>query len=326
MITPTPLGLLRSLIAVSAIPFLLSCGAESTQRTDVPTPTASAAQVGPPTVEELQNATYVGIYDEPVQLVDGRSEGEPFVGGGASRPSAGLAPDFRLTHDLDGDGVDEAVVLLWASSGGSGTYNHVAVVGRRDGAVVNLGTAELGDRVQVRAAQVVDGAVVLDVVQAGPEDAACCPSQTATRTFALGADGLTEIATQVTGTLSLATLEGVEWVLAMFDHADPAPTEPEITLVFSDGRIAGRSGCNRYFAGVVHGDLPGDFTVGQIGATKMACAEEVMRLEQHYLANLAGATKFTFVNGRLVVTCRVGDEIHSMTFVARALATGTARE
>jgi len=319
MIAPTSPGLLRSLIAVSAIPFLLSCGAEPTQRADVSAPTASAAQVGPPTVEELQNATYVGIYDEPVQLVDGRYEGEPFVEGGTSRPAAGLAPDFRLTGDLDGNGTEEAVVVLWQSSGGSGTFNYVAVAGRSGSEVVNLGTAELGDRVQVRAGRVVDGAVELDVVQAGPDDAACCPSQTATRTFALGPDGVSEVSTEVTGTLSLSTLEGVEWVLAMFDRAEPAPAEPEITLVFSDGKIGGRSGCNRYFSGVVPGELPGDLAVGQIGSTKMACPDEAMWLEDRYLAALGGATKFGFVTGRLVVTYRVDDAIHSMTFAAREL-------
>ena len=109
------------------------------------------------TADQMKNATYSGIYDEPVILVDGLYEGEPFVEGGAARPTVGLAPDFRRTGDLDGDGTEEAVVVLWESSGGSGTFNYVAVAGRREGQVVNLGTAELGDRVQVRAARVVDG-------------------------------------------------------------------------------------------------------------------------------------------------------------------------
>ncbi len=312
-------SLRRTLIAVAAIPLLLSCAPEPAERPDGPEPTAQAMQVGPPTLAELENATYLGIYDEPVRLADGRYAGEPFVEGGASRPTVGLAADFRLTGDLDGDGTDEAVVLLWESSGGSGTFDYLAVVGRRAEEAVNLGTAELGDRVQVRAGRVVDGAVELDVVQAGPDDAACCPSQTATRTFALGPDGLAETSIQVTGVLSLATLEGVEWVLTMFDRSEPAPPEPEVTLVFSDGRIAGRSGCNRYFAGVVEGDLPGDIAVGQIGASRMACPDEAMRLEQYYLTALGGATKFGFVTGRLVVTCHVDDAISSMTFVAREL-------
>ena len=37
------------------------------------------------TIEQLENATYSGIYDEPVTLTDGLYEGEPFAEGGASR-------------------------------------------------------------------------------------------------------------------------------------------------------------------------------------------------------------------------------------------------
>lgn len=306
--------------AAAAISFILSCAGPAERGSEPTTvdPVGEApAELEAPTLDELGNASFSGIYDQPVQLVDGRYEGEPFVEGGASRPAAGLAPDFRLTGDLDGDGTEEAVVVLWESSGGSGTFNYVAVAGRRGGTAVNLGTAELGDRVQVRAGRVVDGTVELDVIQAGPEDAACCPSQTATRRFALGPDGLAEVSSEVTGSVSLATLEGVEWVLTTFDRSEAAPTEPEVTLVLSDGRIGGSSGCNRYFAGVVDGDLPGDFTVGQIGGTRMACPDEVMWLEDRYLAALHGATKFGFVTGRLVVTYRVDDAIHSMAFVAR---------
>ena len=51
----------------------------------------------------------------------------------------------------------------------------------------------------------------------------------------------------------------------------------------------------------------------------MACPDEVMDLEQRFLTALEGATKFGFVTGRLVVTYRVDDAIHSMTFVAREL-------
>ena len=305
---------------VAAIVFAASCdrpAERSGGSTRVTATEETAVQLEAPTLDELGNASYAGIYDRPVQLADGRYEGEPFVEGGASRPTAGVAPELRLVGDLDGNGVDEAVVLLWTNSGGSGTFNYVAVAGRRGDDVVNLGTAPLGDRVQVRAARVVEGTVELDVVQAGPDDAACCPSQTATRTFALGSGDLTETSTEVTGTLSFATLEGVAWVLTVFDRSEPVPAEPEVTLVFSDGRIGGRSGCNRYFAGVIDGDLPGGLSVGQLGATKMACPDEVMRLEERYLRTLAGATKFGFVAGRLIVTCRVDDAIHSMTFVSR---------
>lgn len=235
-------------------------------------------------------------------LEDGEWEGEPFVPGGASRPRLELAPGFHLARDLDGDASEEAVVLLSESSGGSGTSGYLAVVGRRKEGLVNLGTALVGDRVQIRRARVAGRRIELDVVQAGSEDAACCPSQKATRVWALGADGLKEVASEITGTLSLADLGGVEWVLSHFGWEDPAPPEPAITLVFEGERIAGSSGCNRYFAGVEAGEAPGELAIGPARATRMACPDEQMALEDRYLKALGRVVRFGFAAGRLLLT------------------------
>jgi hypothetical protein len=117
------------------------------------------------TSEELANATYLGTEEGPVSLVNGRWEGEPYEEGGAARPSVGLADDFQLSGDLNGDGADEAVVLLWQSAGGSGTFNYVAAVEKLNSEIRNLATAPLGDRVQVRSGSINGGVINLDVVQ-----------------------------------------------------------------------------------------------------------------------------------------------------------------
>jgi hypothetical protein len=157
----------------------------------------------PPSMEEAGNVSYLGIDGSTVTLVDGSWEGEPWVQGGASRPAAGLADSLNLLGDLDGDGRDERVVLLWTSSGGSGTFDYVAVVARdTDGNAVNTGTAPLGDRVKVRSAEIVDRHLVFDVVQAGPNDAMCCPGQKVRRTFVLDAAGLQEISSDDLGRVS----------------------------------------------------------------------------------------------------------------------------
>jgi len=71
-----------------------------------------------PTLEELKNATYNGFkgHHGPVTLADGRWEGKPYVEGGASRPEVYFVRDFRLIGDVNGDGTDEAVVLLGESA------------------------------------------------------------------------------------------------------------------------------------------------------------------------------------------------------------------
>ena len=50
--------------------------------------------------EQLKNAMYQGIYDEPVQLSDGRYEGKPFVEGGASRPTVTFVDELSASGDL----------------------------------------------------------------------------------------------------------------------------------------------------------------------------------------------------------------------------------
>lgn len=251
---------------------------------------------------ELAHATYNGIMDGPVTLMDGRWEGEPFVEGGASRPTVGLVDNFNLTGDLNQDGLDEAVALLWESSGGSGNRLFLAAVSSGNKVVTNLGTALIGDRVQIRSGAINDGRITLDIVRAGPEDAACCPTEKALVSWALSEDGLTQVADETTGTLSLADLGGLEWVLIELGHGQHLPEDIEISLVFQDDRVSGNSGCNSYFAGVL-APKAGELAFNGMGATRMACPESVMDLERRYLSALAGATGYTFLAGRLALSC-----------------------
>lgn len=303
----------RSRALLGILAGVAALGATSTQDGSEPSTAAGAVEASV-SEDELRNATYRGIYDTPVTLDDGEWEGEPFVPGGVSRPRLELARGFCLVGDLDGDAGEEAVVLLSESSGGSGTNGYLAVAGRRGGGLVNLGTALVGDRVQIRRARIAGRRIELDVVQAGSEDAACCPSQKATRVWALGADGLKEVASEITGSLSLADLGGVEWVLTHFGWEDPAPPEPAITLVFEGGGIAGSSGCNRYFAGVEAGEAPGELEIGPAGATRMACPEEEMALEDRYLKALGRVDRFAFATGRLLLTWSEHGSTGSMLF------------
>ena len=123
-----------------------------------------------------------------------------------------------------------------------------------------------------------------------------------------------EVAPEITGTLSLADLGGVEWVLTHFGWEDPAPPEPAITLVFEGERIAGSSGYNRYFAAVEVGKAPGELTIGPVGATRMACPEDQMALENRYLKALGRVVRFAFVTGQLAFTWSQDDATGSLLF------------
>ena len=280
------------------------------------TPTTQATAL---TNEHLARATYSGIYAGPVALTDGEYLGDPFVAGGASRPRVQLISDFLLRADLTGDGKEEAVVLLAESSGGSGTFTYIAAMGLQGGDVVNIGTAPLGDRVQIRDSRIDNGKIFIDVVQSGPKDAACCPTEKATRVWKLDDGGLVELAEQVTGEVAVADLEGVEWVLRQFGAGDDAPDEPGITLVLDDGRVGGHSGCNRYMGHVNTKDGGGAMGFGPLAGTMMACPQDLMDLERRYLKALAGVRQFSFLVGRLALTSVDEDgQVTTLIFEGRA--------
>lgn len=304
-------------LAVTWIAFslLLLAGCPSGDRESASSAPSKSTQA--PRWEELRGATFLGLEEsaQPVTLGDGRWEGAPFGEGGASRPTIELAKRFRLTGDLDGDGAEEAVVLLSGGSGGSGRRSYLAVVGRRDDRLANLGTAMLGDRVQLREGRIEGRRILLDLVQAGPADAACCPGELVTRTFELSGKGLSEPVPPVsTGRLGLDTLAGRTWVLKAWNLGEPAPEAPEVTLQVEDARLVGSSGCNTFSAGASAGEQPGDLVLGPVVSTRKSCPPPEMEVESRFLGQLGGARRFGFLVGRLAVTCEANGALGTLLF------------
>ena len=301
---------MRRLFLASAllVPVLSACSPQSDHGAAVnDEQSASKPHIGSPVMDELVSLDYSGVRDETITLTDGRWEGKPYEDGAASRPVVSLVNDFYLHGDLDGDGHNEAVVILRATDAGTGSNTYVAVTTRRDGVPVNIGTALIGDRVQLRGGRLEDGRIELDLVRQGPNDAACCPGETVTRVWELGPDGLVEGAEQDTGRLSLSDLEGQEWLLEGMSEDQPVPDGLKVSLSFSSDRISGHSACNRYFGSVTAGDSPGDITLSKLGSTRMSCPPEAMELEDSYLQALEGVTRFSFLNGKLVLTWQQDD-------------------
>jgi heat shock protein HslJ len=313
-----------AVVCIGSLATLLGCSGPETGDEGTRAAQPAAAPGRAPTAAELATATYTGIEGQgPVTLVDGRWEGEPFVEGGASVPAIWLTDGFYLAGSLDDDAAEEAVAHLTFSSGGTGNFGYLAVMGREGDAIVQRGLAEMGDRVQIRDARIEDGRVVLDVLQVGPEDGMCCPTRLATRTFAMRGGELVETPIEVVGTASLATLEGREWVLRKLSSTEAAPAEPEITLTIDGDRVSGSSGCNSYNGTMGEGDTATSLTVGPLAATRMACSPEVMNLEQRFTAALQGAQSWGFQLGDLVVHYQQGDSFGSLFFEGRESTSGS---
>lgn len=277
-----------------------------------------------PTPAEAASSAYSGIYDEPVTLTDGVYEGARFETGGASRPRVDLIPGMHLDADLDGNPGDEAVVLLAESSGGSGSFTYLGVLARADEGVRNVDTVALGDRVQIRGWHVEDGAVVVSLVEAGPEDAACCPSRLVKRRWVLREGSLRESAAESEGTLGPSALEGVQWRLTGFGVDESLPAKPEVFLEIHGDRISGNSGCNRYTASLAAGTSPGEIHFGPLAGTRMACPGAPMVLEQRFLETMASVSRFSFHFGRLVLTSVADDgAVNTLVFEPRPVADGS---
>ena len=187
------------------------------------------------TIEQLANATYSGIYEEPITLTDGRYEGEPFVEGGAARPTVQLIRGTVIYGDLNGDGVNDAAMVLVENSGGSGVFNYVGAQVNQDGQPVDAGTVLLGDRTQIQSAKIENEQIVIDIVTQGPDDAMCCPTTKMRMSYALQDGMLAEVGAEDMGTVSLDDLMGTSWVLNRLDQDQLVLPDTAITASFADG-------------------------------------------------------------------------------------------
>ena len=312
-----------AIVGIASLTTLLGCSGLERGDEGAAAVQPASASGSAPTAAELATATYTGIEGQgAVTLVDGRWEGEPFVEGGASVPAVWLTDDFYLAGNVDDDGAEEAVAHLTFSSGGTGNFGYLAVMGREGNTIVQKGLAEIGDRVQIRDARIEEGRVVLDVLQVGPDDALCCPTQLATRTFAMEGGEFVETSTEVAGTASLATLEGREWVLRKLSSTGAAPAEPEVTMSIDGDRLSGSSGCNRYNGTIETGETATSLVVGPLMSTRMACPPDLMDLEQRVTAALQGAQSWSFHLGLLVLNYQEGDTFGSLFFEGREPTSG----
>jgi membrane-bound inhibitor of C-type lysozyme/heat shock protein HslJ len=266
--------------------------------------------------EQLGNASFSGIYTDTVTLSDGVYEGEPFVEGGAARPHVELIEGSAVYGDLDGDGVDDAAVLLVESSGGSGVFTYVGAQLNQDGEPVDAGTVLLGDRTQVAAMTVEDGQITVDIVTPGPDDPLCCGTLKVHKTLALQEGLLAEVGSEEMGNVSLADLDGTNWMLTQLNFDQPALPDVSVTLSFTTGQLSGNGGCNSYSGGV-SSEGGQTLAVGEIAATQMACPAPILDQETAYLSALQAASNWSYFNSGLAINYQTeAGEFGSLLFTS----------
>lgn len=290
-----PLG--ASLVALA----IAGCGDKA--------PKERLAPPGPPptpTLEQLKSATISGVFDQAITLAAGKYEGQPVEPGAASRPTAVLWEPTFHTADLDGVIGSEALAMLSSNAGGSGEFVYLAVFGMREGSLANVATVPVGDRVRLQSLWLERGKVIMDVIEAGPNDAACCPTQVSRKTFGYDNGTFKQISSDVRGMLALSMLSANEWTLVEMD-GQPVPNGLDPPLIHFDGqKLRGFAGCNRFTAPVTE-SKPGEIDIGAAGAEKKACPAPQMELEQKFLTRLDAVNRYSYVAGQLALTWQKGD-------------------
>lgn len=94
-----------------------------------------------------------------------------------------ISDKYITFGDVNEDGLQDAVVILSTNLGGSGIFSSIAVLENKDGKHEFIDTAELGDRVLINSIKIENGAIILDLVIHGPNDALCCPTQAVVKTY-----------------------------------------------------------------------------------------------------------------------------------------------
>lgn len=283
------------------------------------TTAASASPAPGPGLDDLANASYRGLLDstEAITLENGAWEGEPWIEGGATVPSASMVGELMRQADLDSDGTIESINLVSYSGGGTGRFVHLAVSRFAKGVVDNFATAPIGDRVMIRDLRVDNDVILVDLVQAGPQDGACCPGDAVTRAWRLRPGGLEELPPAgAAQRLSPSILAGTNWQLARWSHDEPVEENITVTLSWVEGRFVGHSACNRYFAGVNSGDGPaGSVVIEVVGSTRMACpSPQHAAAESRFLAALEAVNSMVFLAGDLVLYWGEGTDFGALYF------------
>jgi hypothetical protein len=138
------------------------------------------------TLKQLKNMTYK-VEDATkgrAILRSGKFADKPFEPGAASRLEVFFGD--KVAHgDLNGDGTSDAAVILWESSGGSGTDVLIAAVINEGGKPRHIASECLGDRVNVRALSIKGGVITVEILTQGPHDAMPDPTVPETHRFLL---------------------------------------------------------------------------------------------------------------------------------------------
>jgi hypothetical protein len=159
-----------------------------------PTPTheftaaAPTVAVPPLTAEMLRNGTYaLPESKEMVTLVNGKFDRADSM----ENILHVTLMDPIAFGDLNGDGAEDAAIVLSENMGGTGFFMSVVAVLNNGGAPLQGPSRFLDDRAQLNGLTIIGGRIAVDAVIHGFDDPMCCPNFPVVESFRLTGDTLT---------------------------------------------------------------------------------------------------------------------------------------
>ena len=183
---------LSAVVACSAPPTPTSVPTATTQPSPTPLPTKApptptavpTPTTVPLTLDGLKNAEYTveGPASGKAKLVNGVYE-EPIA-----KSSAKVVVTLQSvtgSGDLDGNGVQDAIVVLTVQGSGTGTFYYLFAVLNKNGTPAPIASVKLGDRIKLNALAIQNGEISVDMVTQGPKDSMAKPTLAVIRKYKL---------------------------------------------------------------------------------------------------------------------------------------------
>jgi len=268
----------------------------------------------------LGNLIYPGILpDQPIAFTDGIGTYEEE---GAGTPYVSLLNQLIATGDLNGDGAEDAVVLLEDHSAGSGNFIFLAAVLNVASEPTPTTALMIGDRIQVKTLTIESDQVVANLIAQSGSDPACCPTWNVRKHFAFQDGALIESSSADLNQVTLADLNGTSWQLVDLGEGQaPLVADTAITLLINDGQITGSAGCNNYNSAVTgEADVLQSFTVGPIADTRMLCPDPIGTQETTYLTLLESVLGWRYNAGLLALAYPVPGDTYAYLLFAPQMA------
>lgn len=253
-------------------------------------------------VSDPLNTTYL-INAEVFTLIDGKAEHE-IVPGSATKNRVTVFgnPTFG---DIDGDGDDDAALILVNDPGGSGTFYYAAIAVNVDGEYKGTDSILLGDRIAPQTVLIQNNRAMITYADRGPDESfAIQPSigKSLHLQFNPKTLRLIQVAVDFEGeadpdrmTLDMHTWR---WIKTTYNNDTELIPEKEFTVTFKDdGTFTATTDCNNVTGSYDVEDRR--ITFNDMASTEMFCGDESQ--EGDFVSMLGQIQSFFFTSkGELI--------------------------